>query len=171
MTFGDFDQATALAQRVAEDPLWRDRAMRVMLIASVLSHGHVDESSNLNIHLSDLSRRDPHVERVATASLWLNGILGRITVRQIDSCAAGADPFASVLQPLLRQALNYAETVAADEGESSGSRDHASHYRDVLSAVLGSTTVQTHSRNLPVSGGSNDWVARDKELLELRRAA
>jgi tetratricopeptide (TPR) repeat protein len=151
LTFGEFDQAIALAQRIAEDPLWRDRAEWVLHIAQLMSRENGVQAGQFDVPLSDRSRRNHSAHRASIATHWINAMLGRLTVQQIDSRAAGADPFASVLQPLMRQALRIVEAVASHQGEPPDEREAAIAHRDMLAAALGATAVRTTSHDLPVA--------------------
>lgn len=171
LSFGEFDQAIVLAERIAEEPIWRDRAQQVKHIALLMRGDEIAQPANFDDATRDRSRRSHSDDRRRLAALWANSMLGRLIVRQSDSRAAGADPFASVLQPMMRQALSAIEAVASNEQEELEHREEAMTHRRTLAAALSSAMVQTRSHVLDHIDHQSTPDAHESTPMPLRRAA
>ena len=159
LRFGDGVSAIKLAERVATVPVWRNKAERITSIARVLHEGNENAAAHL-----DLDQRD-------TARLWLAAMLGRLTVSQIDGRVAGADPFASILQPLMRHALHAIEQAVDEDQLAADDQALAVQHREALKAALSGSLMRLYSCHLVPTASSGSESEQPGDANELRRAA
>lgn len=159
LEIGDFEQAATIARSRCDEPMVRRDAIAVLAIAETFAQRFAPAftnpcaagaSSTTLTHAAEIlearPKSNPLQMRVRMASLWLRAERGDVLRRQLDPRRAAADPDASILKPLLIDAVSRLNRAIQSPEDAptwlnEAERQRLSESRDIGCVLLGQSVV------------------------------